>query len=409
MVWQNGDPITVIELSLDESRPRVLHGDDAGMHLARLDAFQAMAGVRDVNLRVDSENSPDTRGSLAWVQSRSDSQTIRMMERIQKNVRDEWIVSRGDSARQDGVGLFDARDLEALLPIIDEKYTEPSAFNVFGRSTNIPVGADTYRERRMGQVGEAAVYRGGDDSIPYADIFARSRVRPMVVLVIGFRWTIFDAQRGEFADLNIPQAKQRSALERMLKTGSRMGWLGASEHDIEGVANHANTLKAATTVVFDEDTNPQAILNVLNQFAGFSVRNSRGVFSPNAVQMTPRIVDLLQTLRIAGTNDSGLLTVLEAFANARGVPPQGRGTYEILPGMPGGAPELTEIGPNGEDGILFWKRRGNNAARLAVSAMPTMIPQQEHGFQVLNHLYMKMGGMIFPHPAEALLLLVPRS
>lgn len=291
---------------------------------------------------------------------------------------------RLNSQRLDSVspsaGLHLARQLEHIYAeTLREEFPPPSAFDLFPVDTSVPVGARTHTVRRISQAGEPKVYRGNSRDIPAVSIGQEEENFPVRHYVIGIEFDVLDLESSDFANTNLRQELQIAAQETMMEFANEKSWFGDEENGIYGVLNYPWLPKMILPLGALVETDPEAFLAQLNRAANWAHEESKTVYSPDTLVVSPRVMNYLATTYRGAGQDT---TLLELFKKSN---PRIRNVEESW--------ELQGRGPGGADGMLFYRRTRRAIANVLVRPF-TMLPMQQLGLGYQIPCIMSHGGIV---------------
>lgn len=279
-----------------------------------------------------------------------------------------------------GSGMHLARQLEHIYSeTLREEFPPQSAFEAFPLDTSVPVGASNHTVRRISQQGEPKVYRGNSTDVPRVGVSQEEETFPVHHYVIGIGLNIFEEQASNFAGSNLRGELQTAAHVTMQEFTNHKTWFGDEENDIKGVLNYPWTPKRLINTSFGSGADSEAMLAALNAAAAQTHEDSKTVYSPNAVIMSPRLARILRTTRV-NPNDSEKIADDFLSSNPR--------ITKIDEAW-----ELQGSGPGGTDIILFYRRDARSVSNVVPKTF-TMLPVQQEGFEMTIPCYMSHGGVI---------------
>lgn len=362
-------------------------GDEHGRQLAhgRLSAYQRRQDRLDIaRLRSDygRELGPNAKRLFAeWRDQR--------IERL----ADEMNIRRDAAANliPGGVGGF-PRDFDHIRTKIWEEERQPlTALDLFPTDTSIPLGARTHTARRRLGRGIAKIMRG-DSFIPRANIGYVEEQFGVVYIVCGVGQNFFETLTTDFANLNAYEEGLRHARRLVEERMNDVFWYGDVASQVYGVLNYPSLAKVLLPLGYDDSeysTNAdlvaarrQLVVQLLDLGATPSVRSGTK-FEPNRLAMSPALISYMAHRKheLEGGTDT---TMLKYFLDNNQF-----GIRNIDK-----APELAGIGPNGEDGILYY-RDDSDAIHSTVLQSPTTLPVYQSGpLDQLTVVYGAIGGMV---------------
>lgn len=305
---------------------------------------------------------------------------FRMDSKQVKQMRDHVNKQRFD-AMAPGQGYHMARQLEHIYDeVLREEFPPTNAMSMVPLDGSVPVGAQTHTVRRITQQGEAKVHRGNSSEIPRVSISQEEESFPVHHYVIGIGFDIFELAASDFANSRLRQELQDASQVVMQEFLNEKTWFGDEEHNIYGVLNYPWTPKMVLSLPATVDADTDAMLAQLNAAANWAHEESKTVYSPNTMTVSPRMYRYMSTTRIA--NSVSDTTVLEFFKKAN---PRIQNIEEAW--------EMQGRGPGGTDVILFCRRDRRSIANVIPKGF-TMLPAQEQGFSYTIPCYMSHGGVV---------------
>lgn len=277
-----------------------------------------------------------------------------------------------------GGGLHLARDLEfTYAEVLREEYPIPNGLTLFPIDNTVPVGARTYRQKRLYSEGEAIVYRGGPE-IPRVGVSAKDEVRPVRHYATSWATDVFERQSSDFAGTQLEAELMRTARDVMTEHLNHVTWHGDDANDIWGVFNYPWLDKVVSGVPLTASSTPAEILAELSRLANHAKNNSSSVFEPDTIALAVPLYTYLSSTPFGTVNDT---TILEFFRKAN---PHIKNIVQAW--------ELNGAGPGGADGALFYRRDRHGIANVVPQAFTTL-PAQAFNFESITYAYMSHGGL----------------
>jgi hypothetical protein len=288
-----------------------------------------------------------------------------------------------------GRGLHLARELEYIFAEVMQTAYEPlNALRLFPR-ISVPAGATSFTFRKMDHAGEWRYFRGNPSDVPTASVEKSEQSYPILPIVSSFKLDRFDELNSNFAGTNL-----RSELETALRRGfeefvNDKTWEGT---ELTGVVNFPGLPKMVSAVSFANTTAADDILAELHRIANRPSQDSKQTFAPDTMLMDDRLYDRLRTRKRSATTDQ---TILQAFLQDN---PYIRTVEPIH--------ELRNKGVGGLPAILLYKRGDSKGIGHVIPRMPTMLPMEVRGFEMIFPCYAMHGGVIMQEPLKNLLVTV---
>lgn len=282
-----------------------------------------------------------------------------------------------------GVGGF-PRDFEYIRSKIWEEPMQPlSGLTLFPIDTSVPLGARTHTARRELAAGTAAIHRGGTE-VPRATIGYVEKQFGTAIIVCSAGQNFFEQLTLDFAGIQQYEASIRKGKRLVEERMNDLAFFGDEASNIRGVLTYPDLPKVRLALDFDDvAANYQAQIRMLHDLGNEPRIRSGTRMSPNRLAVSPKLMGYLSTRK--HDQDGGAdTTMLEYYlrTNVLGI----RSVDEV--------PELAGIGPNGEDGILFW-RDDSNAIQNVVIQTPTTLPvYQSSPLDQITVIYAVVGGIV---------------
>lgn len=348
--------------------------------------FDADGPVGDIGVLDRYHREIDRR-----VIAQAESQGIRMDGALQ-------VAARFDAQTTPGGGGL-PQDFEAVRAKILEEPMQPlSAEALFPIDRSVPFGARTHRRRRRVGEGRAAILRPGMSAskVPIVSSGVKDERFGTVTLVCGVKTGFFEDAAKDFAGLSSTIADVRRARRAIAERRNEIYWHGLPEANLDGVLNHRSMARRTFAVDLVDGPAPEAIARQLNDAASYPHVVSGTTFSPDTLAISPAANAYLGSRTHSGVGSSDL-SILKYFRMTQA---EMGGINKIVV-----APELAGIGPNGEDGFLYY-RRSLEAVGL-VELMPTsFLPVwRDSPWSTLTVLYATIGGAVMDDAGHNLLAL----
>jgi hypothetical protein len=381
---------------------------------ASIRAAMAMAGreAPDSN-RFDAADT-GTVGDVGTIDAyarRMDEDAIEHLRGLRRN-RNRWSPprwlrrmaereARRQGLRADaltpGFGAF-PRDFEFVRRrIFEERKPVLTGFSIFPQDTEVPLGVRKHTVRRMTGAGEAQIFRGGSE-FPRARNAYVEESFGVAYVVCAVETSFFDLLTTDRAGVRQYDNDMRLARRLVEERMNRIAWFGDPASQIPGVVSYPHLAKAYFPVAINRSANPETIASALADFAGIPMVRSNGTFMPTRLAVAPGILQQLATRKHASGTDTTILRYFMAGQAEMG------GIQRVF-----AAPELKGIGPNGEDGMLFYRPDIESLAHVLIQA-PTALPiWRSSPIDTITVVFGATGGVIMPEVGDALLVLVPKQ
>lgn len=360
--------------------------------LARAIARHGMAARSDGRYQADGMVARP--GALDLYRRRHDAAVIDQLRRDGIRPSEEMIEEMrradADGYISGGVGGF-PRDFEFVRQKIYEEERQPlSAMEHFPIDTSVPLGARSHTVRRRLGSGTARIVRGGDSFIPRAGSLYKEQSFGVAYIVCGAGQNFFEELTQSFANMNSHQHDLSEARRLVDERINEIYWFGDQASNLPGILTYPDLAKTILPLAYDEDaagfgtTYTKKDLVVQLQDLGSTPRIRSGTkFKPNRLLVSPAMMSFL-TSRKHEDNGGTDSSMLKYFIENNSLQ-----IREI-----GEAPELSGIGPDGEDGVLFYADNAD-AVQLQMIQAPTPLPvYQASPLDQVTVIYAAVGGTI---------------
>ena len=173
---------------------------------------------------------------------------------------------------------------------------------------------------------------------------------------------------------------------------NRIIWFGDVGSQLYGAITYPSLAKMVIATPFTDATQPEDVATALGDFVATPLVQSGGVFGANALLVSPAIGEFIAT---RPTTLASNMFISQLFlAGQAGI--GGVGSIEI-------APELAGIGPNGEDGMLAYRKDLDTMAHVLIQ-QPTALPVYQSGpLDMITVWFAATGGMTAADIGNAIL------
>lgn len=287
---------------------------------------------------------------------------------------------RADSAST-ARGLYLARQLEhRYADVLREPERALNGFDLIPQDTSVPPGVKEHTVSRLYLVGDAVIYRGGNQGIPRIALSQEEEQYKVKHIADSFGLTLFERQSASFANFAHEAELLRGARTIAMRYANRLIWDGSSVHKILGVLTYPWLPKRLIATPFDGTADPDDVLGALNRLANYPSRTSDGTMRPDTVCWTEAVHNYLSNTRLGSFSDR---TILEHWfaTNSLGIK-----KADIVW-------ELRAKGPGSTDGILFYRKHKDSIANVLVQPFTTT-PVQHSVMEDVTYCYMSIGGII---------------
>lgn len=303
--------------------------------------------------------------------------------------RDPGLRARFDAVGGDG--LFLPRELEHIHQrVLEEKHPIPNALSLFPVDSTVQPGASHHTIRRVGENGEAVVHGAGQETSTVG-ITRDEETFPILHIVCGFEVSIFDQQSAQFAGIPVMQRLGSAAKRAIDRKINRIAWFGHAAKNMRGITDYPYLATRVAGVAYDGTAAADDVVDDLHSHANWAEDISSEVFSPTKCVTTARTRNYIMNTPRSTTTDT---TIGKHFLE----------NNEHISAIQS-AWELKGIGPNGEDGMLFYRDDPDSIMLEAVQPF-TMLPTQRSGWNDLVLAYASFGGAIMGDVGNCILVLV---
>jgi hypothetical protein len=296
-------------------------------------------------------------------------------------------------AQTSSTGFHLARELEHLYPqIIEEKYAPLGAFKLFGVDSSVPAGAEYHTVRREYEYGEVQEFATGADVEVKASVqVGRDEERfPVRHYATSFKYSLFQQMSANYANSGYLASLLRTGRNKMMEHANFRTWHGNALAGMYGVLNYPWIERWDVGPLLNSSASFTTLKDALSDFVNRPHENSRTVYKPNRVVMSPRMRNRFFKVSNAASSDiSAGKWFLEN--NQRGI-------REIEE-----ADELAGAGPGSSDVILIYFDGFEGPQNVIVNPF-SLIPIQQQGFSYHQLMYMSHGGVIVRAPVSCLIV-----
>lgn len=282
-----------------------------------------------------------------------------------------------------GVGGF-PRDFDFIRTKIWEEEVQPlSAYSAFPMDTSVPLGARTHTARRELGAGTAAIYRGGSE-IPRATIGFVEEQFGVIFIVCAVGQNMFETLTLDFANIQAYEKGLRRAKRLVDERANDVAMFGDASSKVYGILKYPSLPKKVLPLAFSDAGTPDypAQVRQLQDLGNEPAILSGTRFKPNRLAISPALNGYLSTRQ--HSSNATDTTMLEYYVRTNTL-----GITEALE-----MPELSGIGPNGEDGILFWRDDADTVQNVVLQPTTTLPVFQSGPLDQLTVVYTAVGGMV---------------
>jgi hypothetical protein len=275
------------------------------------------------------------------------------------------------------------RDFEHIYNEVLQEERRPLNWQrLFRMDGRVPLGARTHTVRRRLGIGDTAIFRGGSE-IP---VVRGSRVEEefrVLHIVTSVMVDHFEMLSDSFAGRNSFADDTRDAVRFIEERMNDIAFNGDAPSLVHGVFNYPTLAKSVGSFTFTRAAiaaDPVGARTELDRLGNFAVENTGGTFRPNRMVTSIRI-------------RNALMQTQNSTASDRSVGAMWLDGHELINEIES-AHEMRGIGPNGEDGILFYDDQMQSTAFVLIQP-PTALPA--HAVTALQNqtVYVAtLGGMV---------------
>ncbi len=301
-----------------------------------------------------------------------------------------------EKERLDSDGVFMTRELSfRLSKIIEQVKVAATSYDLFAFNESVPIGAKSFKARRIEHFGEARIYRGGS-SIGATRTAMYEEDFKIHHLVTSVGTDMFETMAQNFAGENITQREMAAAKEVLYLEADRLFWQGDAMAGLYGVLSYPFLPRMHLAVPFSSASTGMEIVRELNRAASDAEERSHGTMRPTACVMSHQLYNYIaqEPLDTSG----GDITILEYWkrTNSQGI----QNVKKV--------DRLTGAGPSGENGIFFYAE-GSQGPLLTMPQPFAVLPPQAHGFGNTTYMYCTIGSIYMPYVGNQCLAWVPES
>lgn len=324
----------------------------------------------------------------------------------------EWVEERLDGMTPEqradaasgylpgGPGGF-PRDFEFTRTKIWEEERQPlTGLTLFPQDSSVPLGARTHTARRRLGRGVARIFRGSS-FVPRVNLGFLEQTFGVIYIVCGVGQNHFEQLSMDFAGIASHQENLRTAKRAVEERVNEVVWRGDTASKVYGVLNYPDLAKQELPLAYDDSpgspldlgnyTREDLVLQLMDLGSTPRIRSGTR-FKPTRLAVSPAMMSFLTGRRHINTGgpDSSML---KYFIDNN--PLQIKNIDE--------APELSGIGPNGEDGILYFADDTDTMHNVMIQS-PTTLPVYQSGpFDQLTVVYAAVGGMVMGNHGNCIL------
>lgn len=292
------------------------------------------------------------------------------------------------------------RELEYIRAMAWEEQRQPlNAYRLFPIDRSVPLGARTHTAERLVGDGEAEIYRGGTVQVR-ARTSKKQESFGVLYVVSAVQTQFFDNLSTDWAGIRQYQNDLRLAYRLVDERVNEIYMNGDAPSNVAGILNYPHLATQTFGATISDATNPYTIVRLLNTVQYTPMIQSGGTFGPTRCVTSPRIRAFLASRKhdVTGSSDT---TMLRYFLDNQD--PSG-GVQSI-----DAAQELQGIGPNGEDGILFYRDDLDSVGLVDIQPATALPVFQSSALEQITVVYAAIGGAVMGDVGNHILALAPVS
>jgi len=294
-----------------------------------------------------------------------------------------------------GAGGF-PRDFEFVRTQAWEEERQPlNAARLFPRDTSVPLGARSHTARRIVGDGEAEIYRGGSVQVRARTSF-KEETFGVLYIVSAVQTQFFEQLTTDYAGIRQYQNDMRMAERLVDERWNEIAWNGDEPSDVYGILNYPHLATQIFPLTASDSVDARAFVRALNTVQYTPLILTGGTFSPTRLATSPRVRAWMYSKQHSDATDT---TMARYFLDNQD-PSGGVQSIEA-------AQELQGIGPNGEDGMLFYRPEVDSMGLVDIQATTTLPVFQSSALEQTTIVYSAFGGTIMGNVGNHLLALVP--
>lgn len=288
--------------------------------------------------------------------------------------------TRKDSDFGGNAGAF-PRDFEHIYKEILEEKRQPLNYTkCMQMDGRVPLGAKKHTVRRRLGTGDAAIYRGGTTGIPVANGAYVEEQFNVIYVVSAVETNWFELISDSFEGRNQFADDSRMAIRSINERINNIAFNGDAASDIHGFLNYPHLAKSVSTVQYVTGTSGADLRADMDAAANFAIEASGGTFRPNRMVTSIRRMNFLMQTQNSTAADTSV------------------GEY-WLKGQPDisaieGIREMRGIGPNGEDGMMFYDDSLESTAFVMIQPPTAMPAHSINSFQNQTVYVSAIGGTV---------------
>lgn len=218
-----------------------------------------------------------------------------------------------DQIRNDDVGIFLARELEAILArTFEVTYADIKYASVLPISTEVGNGADSFTYRVFDSQGSMKIITDKASDLPRTDVLRREVTHPVRSLGGSFSYTIQETRAAAMVPgMNLEQRRANAVRRAYEEKVQSIAYFGESPVGMKGFFNNDQVDKIVPDKWFDTNgVTTDEMLELLNEAPTRLVQNSNMKEMPNTMLVPYDVYRIISTTPRSTTSDT---TVMEFF------------------------------------------------------------------------------------------------
>lgn len=218
-----------------------------------------------------------------------------------------------DQIRNDDVGIFLARELEAILArTFEVTYADIKYAQVLPISTEVGNGADSFTYRVFDSQGSMKIITDKASDLPRTDVLRREVTHPVRSLGGSFSYTIQETRAAAMVPgMNLEQRRANAVRRAYEEKVQQIAYYGDSTTSMKGFFNNDQVDKIVPDKWFTTNgVTTDEMLELLNEAPTRLVQNSNMKEMPNTMLVPYDVYRVISTTPRSATSDT---TVMEFF------------------------------------------------------------------------------------------------
>lgn len=217
-----------------------------------------------------------------------------------------------DQVRADS--LYIDQQLDVMAPdVIRQAYPKRTYATVFKKSKDVKPGMRSVTYRHMKGVGVAKIIEPTSREIPLVGLEVTPHTVPVHTTILGMEYSTSDVRQGQFTGMPLDREQFLTVMEGHYALIDELAWIGRTENEIVGLANHPNILRIVTSVTFDSNSTPAQILGQLHLMTAKMNSLTRGIEQMNTLGLSDEEYKYIAQTPYSTTGSGDMRTILEVF------------------------------------------------------------------------------------------------